>query len=70
MLRICDHPDCSTLTLGGYCTRHELPPAQLRFPRGRPFPRRCDVGSALAAAGEPQADEYLRAGAVSFGGGT
>jgi hypothetical protein len=39
MLRICDHPDCTTLTLGSLCVLHEPPVRPARFPRGRPFPR-------------------------------
>jgi hypothetical protein len=71
MLRICDHPDCSTLTLGGYCPRHEPPQANVRFPRGRPFPHHRDAGSVgVAAAAAPLTRGYAQTGAVSFGGGT
>lgn len=37
MLRICDHSDCVTLTLGRFCVQHEPPAKRERFPRGRPF---------------------------------
>ena len=39
MLRICDHPDCTTLTLGPFCVTHDPPLAAEPYPRGRPFPR-------------------------------
>jgi hypothetical protein len=37
MLRICDHSECATLTLGRFCVQHEPPAERERFPRGRPF---------------------------------
>jgi hypothetical protein len=36
MLRPCTEPGCSTLTLGGPCTVHDVAPRPL-FVRGRPF---------------------------------
>lgn len=38
MLRICEHPDCTTLTLGTLCMAHESRVVEERFPRGRPYP--------------------------------
>ena len=38
MLRICEHPDCTTLTLGAFCMAHETRIVEQRFPRGRPYP--------------------------------
>jgi hypothetical protein len=69
MLRICDHPDCNTLTLGTLCAAHEqAPEATVRFPRGRPFPawpkRTKHETFAL------ESPELTPAPAVSFGGGT
>ncbi len=69
MLRICDHPNCATLTLGTLCAAHEQAPAPtVRFPRGRPFPIRPVSTTREAFALEPQ--ELTPAPAVSFGGGT
>ena len=59
MLRICDHPDCSTLTLGGYCPRHEPPQTKVRFPRGRPFPHRRDAGSGRGRSRRGAADRRV-----------
>jgi hypothetical protein len=69
MIRICDHPDCDTLTLGSLCAVHEqAPAATVRFPRGRPFPR-LPVRTALEVlVSDPV--ELTPAPAVSFGGGT
>ncbi len=72
MLRICDHPDCATLTLGTFCVSHE-PHVTVRFPRGRPFPpRQSRALPGNAAAGTFVADpvQLTVAGAVSLGGGT
>jgi hypothetical protein len=69
MLRICDHPGCSTFTLGGYCPAHEPPPAAEWFPRGRPFPRQRARPRAEPAA-EPDDRGRPSVPAVSFRGGT
>jgi hypothetical protein len=45
MLRRCTEPGCSTLTLGGPCTSHDLAPRPV-FVRGRPF-----VPAASSSAG-------------------
>jgi hypothetical protein len=75
MLRICDHPHCTTLTIGMYCVRHEEPVLEQPFPRGRPFPAAPDrliesrpvlVAPMGAYAGERMAG----AGAVSLEGGS
>ncbi len=69
MLRICDHPDCATLTLGALCAVHEqAPAATVRFPRGRPFPNR--PRRATPDAFTLDSTELTPAPAVSFGGGT
>jgi hypothetical protein len=71
MLRICDHPDCSTLTLGAFCVTHDPPVAAERYPRGRPYPRLQKVHP-LATMGpelEPDAAQATPVRAVSFGGG-
>jgi hypothetical protein len=69
MLRICDHPDCTTLTLGSFCVTHDTPLAAERYPRGRPFPRPKPL--ALEAASVPVEQdpaESTPVRAVSFGG--
>ena len=58
MLRICDHPDCTTLTLGALCLAHESRVVEERFPRGRPFPyksrkRRLEVADVVPGVSEP-----------------
>jgi hypothetical protein len=69
MLRICDHPDCATLTLGTLCATHEQAPSPtMRFPRGRPFPTRARRTTRDGFALE--SPERAPAPAVSFGGGT
>jgi hypothetical protein len=74
MLRICDHPHCTTLTIGTFCVRHDEPVGEERFPRGRPFPARpehlIDVHSVLLAPVGSYADERMPARAVSLEGGT
>jgi len=70
MLRTCEYPDCTTLTLGALCVVHEPAVATQRFPRGRPYSRRerrLPLGAEAAALGN---DELTRAYAVSFGGAT
>jgi hypothetical protein len=69
MLRICDHPDCTTLTLGTFCVTHEPPAALERFPRGRPYARR-ERRPPAALAVQVEDDERGEVHAVSFGGGT
>jgi len=71
MLRICDHPDCATLTLGTFCITHEPRVEGEVFPRGRPFPRRKPSRPLMLVTGNP-ADvvKLTPARAVSFGGGT
>lgn len=68
MLRICAHPDCTTLTLGALCVTHEPPVEVESWPRGRPYSRRTrrlPVGASqiVTAKEEPTP-------AVSFGGDT
>jgi hypothetical protein len=70
MLRICAHPDCTTLTLGTLCLVHEPPVLAERWPRGRPYARRERRLPAGAALPETAGDELTPAGSVSFGGGT
>jgi hypothetical protein len=72
MLRICDHPGCTTFTLGSHCPAHEPPLTPERFPRGRPFPRRrARLPAGLGAAGAgPDPGGAPPVSAVSFGGGT
>jgi len=74
MLRICDHPDCTTLTLGALCLAHESRVVEESFPRGRPFPpgsrrRRLEVADvtrpAVSAVSEP-----WQVRAVSLRGGS
>ena len=36
LLSVCSHPGCITLTMGGTCVEHDVP-AQIVFPRGRPY---------------------------------
>jgi hypothetical protein len=71
MLRICDHPDCSTMTLGAYCVAHDPPIVVEPYPRGRPFPvqkpRTLETAPAPAAA---DATEAAPVRAVSFGSGS
>lgn len=70
MLRICGHPDCTTLTLGALCVVHEPPVEARRWPRGRPYSRRerrLPAGVAQIVATD---EEPTPAGAVSFGGDT
>jgi len=38
LLRVCSHPECSTLTMGELCLEHEAPVVKT-FARGRPFRR-------------------------------
>jgi hypothetical protein len=68
MLRICNHPDCETLTLGTFCITHEARVEGEVFPRGRPFPYRKVARPRLVVA--KAAVKLAPAGAVSFGGGT
>ena len=70
MLRICNHPDCETLTLGTFCITHEARVEGQVFPRGRPFPYRKTVLPRLVVAKAADAVKLAPAGAVSFGGGT
>jgi hypothetical protein len=69
MLRICDHPDCATLTLGIFCISHEVRVEDEVFPRGRPFPRRLGVRPSLVVATAADAVKRTPAAAVSLGGG-
>jgi hypothetical protein len=70
MLRICAHPDCTTLTLGTLCLVHEPPVAAEAWPRGRPYSRRMRrLPAAAVSSGSPN-DELTPAGSVSFGGGS
>ena len=70
MLRICNHPDCETLTLGTFCITHEARVEGEVFPRGRPFPYRNVARPRLVVAKATAAVKLAPAGAVSFGGGT
>ena len=70
MLRICNHPDCETLTLGTLCITHEARVEGEVFPRGRPFPYRGVVRPRLVVAKATGAVKLAPTGAVSFGGGT
>ena len=70
MLRICAHPDCTTMTLGTLCVVHEPPVEIVVWPRGRPYSRRkrrLPAGAAQVVAAD---EEPTPAGAVSFGGDT
>jgi hypothetical protein len=71
MLRICDHPDCSTMTLGAYCVAHDPPILAEPYPRGRPFPaqkpRTLEAGP---PPGDADAVEATPVRAVSFGSGS
>jgi len=57
VIRACDQPGCSTLTLGPLCLAHELPVTRT-FPRGRPYrPASLTVGPELqqpVGVGDPQ----------------
>jgi hypothetical protein len=71
MLRICDHPDCSTLTLGAFCVPHDPPLVPEPYPRGRPFPRpkpRTLQSVPIPVEADPAEPTPIRA--VSFGGGS
>jgi hypothetical protein len=71
MLRICDYPDCTTLTLGAFCVTHEPPVPAERFPRGRPYPRRPAVRLLEpSVAIDTELAERTQVRAVSLGGGT
>jgi len=74
MLQICDHPGCTTLTLGSLCLAHELPVPPLRFPRGRPHPgggrAALTDGVRLESLAPPGSDKVRPARTVSLGGGT
>jgi hypothetical protein len=70
MLRICAHPDCTTLTLGMLCVVHEPPVGTVAWPRGRPYSRRQRRLPAGAAQIVTAEDGPTPAGAVSFGGDT
>jgi len=70
MLRICAHPDCTTLTLGALCVTHEPPVEVVSWPRGRPYSRRTRRLPAAAAQIVTAEEEPTPAGAVSFGGDT
>ena len=68
MIRACDQPGCSTLTLGPLCLAHELPVTRT-FPRGRPFRPAHDldhpvVGDSPNAASVAVHDGELLAGPV------
>jgi hypothetical protein len=80
MLRVCDHSEFGTLTLGRYCVLHEPPAVPERFPRGRPFAKRtlpqvddASLGDALQpallAAGAAALSELKPIPAVSLEGG-
>jgi hypothetical protein len=71
MLRICDHPDCSTMTLGAFCVTHDPPVTAEPYPRGRPYPRLKKNRGLLAVAPalEPDPAQAPPVRAVSFGGG-
>ena len=71
MLRICEHPDCTTLTLGALCNAHEAPASGEVFPRGRPYPRRTRPRPFARTPLQIEAArvESAVARAVSFGGG-
>ena len=66
MLRICEHPDCTTLTLGDLCMAHEVRVVEERFPRGRPFPAAASRRR-LEVAEVPRPPQVR---AVSFRGGS
>jgi hypothetical protein len=70
MLRTCQHPECTVLTLGTFCVAHEPPAAVQRFPRGRPYSRRQRQLPADPPPVEPVGDGLTTTHAVSFGGGT
>jgi hypothetical protein len=71
MLRICDHPDCTTLTLGPFCVTHDPPLAAELYPRGRPFPRsKPHTLQSMSAPAQPDPAEPTPVRAVSFGGGS
>jgi hypothetical protein len=71
MLRICEHPDCTTLTLGALCNVHEAPATGEIFPRGRPYPGRTKPQTFARTPLQIEAArvESAVARAVSFGGG-
>jgi hypothetical protein len=52
-LRVCDAPDCETLTLGVLCIQHE-PLEAGPFPRGRPFRKPVDRDDSQAIVGGPE----------------
>jgi hypothetical protein len=81
MLRVCEHSDCGTLTLGRFCVIHEPPPGPERFPRGRPFAQHTlppleegllgvALEPALLAAAAAEASETEPIRAVFLEGGT
>jgi hypothetical protein len=80
MLRVCEHPECGTLTLGRFCLLHEPPVIAERFPRGRPFARGLPLvedgllgaalDPALLAAGTAALGELEPIRAVSLEGGS
>jgi hypothetical protein len=72
MLRICAHPDCTTMTLGTLCVAHEAPVEVAAWPRGRPYSRRerrLPAGAAQVVAADEEPTP-AGASAVSFGGDT
>ena len=70
MLRTCQHPECTVLTLGTFCVAHEPPASAERFPRGRPYSRRQRRLPGDAAPVELSGDELTPTHAVSLEGGT
>jgi hypothetical protein len=70
MLRICEHPDCTTLTLGTHCLAHEAPVIEQRFPRGRPYTRRQRHVVVAEAPAVVEPAEPRQVGAVSLRGGS
>ena len=72
MLRICAHPDCTTMTLGTFCVAHEAPVQVSAWPRGRPYSRRerrLPAGAAPVVMADEEPTSAV-ASAVSFGGDT
>ena len=73
MLRICEHPDCTILTLGALCLAHESRVAEERYPRGRPFPyrpRKRLLEVADVTRPVPEVSEPWQVRAVSLRGGS
>jgi hypothetical protein len=52
-LRVCDAPDCETLTLGVLCIEHE-PLESGPFLRGRPFRESMDRDDSSTVGGEAE----------------